>query len=120
MRRAEEPTAEQPVTRTVLLDARLGHVKDISHVQIREIRILPGHKAGMHVHNGPVVGSILAGTVTYKIEGQSAVVLHPGDVFFEPEGEHIAQFDAGEEGATFLAYFLLSPGQEPQITMLGE
>ena len=86
-------------------------------VEVREIRILPGHPAGLHVHNGPVVGSILDGSVTYQIEGQPAAELRAGDVFFEPEGARIARFDAGEEGATFLGYFLLSPGQEPQISI---
>ena len=32
--------------------------------------------------------------------------------------EEIARFDAEEDGVTFLAYFLLSPGQEPELTML--
>jgi hypothetical protein len=54
MPRAADPTREQPITRTVLLDARLRQVQDTGRVEIREIRILPGHAAGLHVHNGPV------------------------------------------------------------------
>lgn len=73
----------------------------------------------LHVHNGPVVGSILAGSAIYQLEGQPSTVLRPGDVFFEPEGERIARFDAGESGVTFVAYFLLSPGQEARITKPG-
>jgi hypothetical protein len=46
--------------------------------------------------------------------------LRAGDVFFEPEGERIARFDAGGDGVTFLAYFLLSPGQDAQITFPGQ
>jgi quercetin dioxygenase-like cupin family protein len=72
------------------------------------------------VHNGPVFGNIVTGSVVYQIDGQPAVVLRPGDVFYEPEGARIARFDAQEAGATFLAYFLLSPGQEPELVMLGE
>jgi quercetin dioxygenase-like cupin family protein len=120
MSRAADPTADQPITRTILFDARLRQVKDTDRVEIREIRILPGYAAGLHVHNGPVVGSILTGSVTYQIDGQPASVLHAGDVFFEPEGERIARFDAGDDGVTFLAYFLLSPGQEAQLTMLSQ
>jgi len=120
MPRAADPTPEQPLTRTVLMDARLGQVKDISHVEIREIRILPGYAAGPHVHNGPVVGSILAGSAIYQIEGQPDSVLRAGDVFFEPEGERIARFDATDEGVTFLGYFLLAPGQDASITMLDQ
>jgi quercetin dioxygenase-like cupin family protein len=120
MPRAADPDAEHPITRTVLLDARLRHVKDIERVEIREIRILPGYAGGLRGHNGPVVGSILEGSVIYQVEGKPASVLRVGDVFFEPEGERIARFDAGDEGVRFLAYFLLSPRQDPQITMPGQ
>jgi quercetin dioxygenase-like cupin family protein len=120
MPRATDPAREQPITRVVLLDARLPQVKDTGRVEIHEIRILPGHAVGLHVHNGPVVGSILAGSAVYQVEGQPASVLQAGDVFFEPEGERIARFDAGDDGVTFLAYYLLSPGQDPQITFPGQ
>lgn len=40
-------------------------------------------------------------------------------MFYEPEGERIARFDAQQDGVTFLAYFLLPPGQEPELTLLG-
>jgi quercetin dioxygenase-like cupin family protein len=111
-------SAEQPVTRTIVSDVRLPAVKATDRVQVREIRILPSQPAGLHVHNGPVFGSIVTGSVIYQIDGQAASVLRPGDVFYEPEGERIARFDAQEDGVTFLAFFLLSPGQEPELTML--
>ena len=118
MARAADPTPKQPLTRTVLMDARLGQVKDISHVEIREIRILPGCAAGPHVHNGPVVGSILAGSAIYQIEGQPESVLGPGDVFYEPADTRIARFDAGADGVTFLAYFLLEQEQASELIPL--
>ena len=120
MPRAVDPSQEQPVTRTVLLDVQLARPKHTGHVEIREIRIAPGHPAGRHVHNGPVVGSILDGSVVFQVTGQPASVLRAGDVFFEPEGEQIARFDAGDDGVTFLAYFLLSPGQDPELTFPGQ
>jgi hypothetical protein len=49
----------QPISRDVLLDVRLGQAKDTHCVEVRRIRIVPGHAAGLHVHNGPVVGSII-------------------------------------------------------------
>jgi quercetin dioxygenase-like cupin family protein len=116
MPRADDPTPEQPITRTVLTDVPLRQVKDTGHIEIREIRIRPGQAAGLHVHNGPVVGNILEGSVIYQIEGQPETILRAGDVFFEPEGERIARFDATDDGVTFLAYFLLSPGQDAQLT----
>jgi quercetin dioxygenase-like cupin family protein len=116
MGRTTESSAEQPITRTIVSDVRLPAVKATDRVQVREIRILPSQPAGLHVHNGPVFGSIVAGSVVYQIDGQPASVLRPGDVFYEPEGERIARFDAQDDGVTFLAYFLLSPGQEPELT----
>jgi quercetin dioxygenase-like cupin family protein len=77
--------------------------------------MLPGYPAGLHVHNGPVVGSIVEGSVVYQIEGEPASLLGPGDFFYEPEGARISRFDAGPQGVTFLAYFLLKAGQEPAI-----
>jgi quercetin dioxygenase-like cupin family protein len=115
MPRAAEPTADQPITRDVLLNAVLGEARQTTRVEIREIRIRPGHAAGLHVHNGPVVGSILSGSAIFQIDGQPATELGPGDVFFEPEGERIARFDGGAGGVTFVAYFLLTAGQEAQI-----
>jgi quercetin dioxygenase-like cupin family protein len=113
-----EPSADQPVTRTIVSDFRLPAAKATDRVQVREIKIRPSQPAGLHVHNGPVFGSIVAGSVVYQIDGEPATVLRPGDVFYEPEGARIARFDAQDDGVTFLAYFLLSPGQEPELTML--
>ena len=119
MHRAAEPTPEQPISRTVVLDARFDQVKAAQRVEVREIRILAGHPAGLHVHNGPVLGSIVEGSAIYQIEGQPETILKPADVFYEPEGARIARFDATEEGVTFLGYFLLAAGEEPQITFPG-
>jgi quercetin dioxygenase-like cupin family protein len=120
MRPNAEPSPEQPITRTVVSDVRLPSVKATDRVQVREIKIAPSQPAGLHVHNGPVFGNIVAGSVVYQVEGEPAQVLQPGDVFYEPEGARVARFDAREDGVTFLAYFLLAPGQEPELTMLGE
>jgi quercetin dioxygenase-like cupin family protein len=116
MSQAPEPTPEQPITRTVLLTAELARARSTSRVEIREIRIRPGHAAGLHVHNGPVVGSIVAGSAVYQIDGQPAQVLRPGDVFYEPEGARIARFDAEDSGVTFLAYFLLAEGEAAEMS----
>ena len=116
--RAPEPTPEQPISRVVVYDARFEQVKPTERVEVREIRILPGHAAGLHVHNGPVVGCVLEGSVVYQIEGQQESTLGPGDVFYEPEGARIARFDAEEDGARFLAYYVLAPGQEPELTFV--
>lgn len=116
MSRAAAPTPEQPISRTVVLDARFGQARSAERVEVREIRILAGHPAGLHVHNGPVVGSVTEGSVIYQIEGQPASTLKAGDAFYEPEGARIARFDATEEGVTFLGFFILAAGEEPELT----
>jgi quercetin dioxygenase-like cupin family protein len=94
-----------------VLDVRLPKTTRLDRIEVRRIRILPGHAAGLHVHNGSVLGSIVEGSVVYQVEGEQRSVLGPGEVFHEPEGARIARFDAGDEGVTFLAHFLLSAGQ---------
>ncbi|WP_131738372.1 (R)-mandelonitrile lyase [Actinomadura roseirufa] len=108
-----------PITRTVLLDQLLAAPRDTHRVEIRRITIAPGHAAGVHVHNGPVFGSVESGSVVYQIEGRTASVLGPGDVFYEPEATRIARFDPQDEGVTFLGYFLLSAGQAAEIEFPG-
>ncbi|GAA0354966.1 cupin domain-containing protein [Actinoallomurus spadix] len=110
-------TAEDvpPVTRSTVLDQPLPAPLATSRVEVRRITIAPGHAAGLHVHNGPVFGSVETGSVIYQIDGEAASVLGPGDVFYEPEGARIARFDARDEGVTFLGYFLLTAGQTAEI-----
>ena len=103
-----------PITRTVLLDQPLPATVT-HHVEIRRISIVPGHAGGLHIHNGPVFGSIEAGSVIYQLDGRPETVLTAGDVFYEPAGVRISRFDALGEGVTFLAYFLLDAGQTPEI-----
>ncbi|KUJ69959.1 hypothetical protein ACZ90_06210 [Streptomyces albus subsp. albus] len=107
-------SASAPITRTVELDQPLPAPKATERVEVRRITIAPGFAAGLHVHNGPVFGSIETGSVTFQIAGEPETVLTPGDVFYEPEGVRV-RFDAREDGVTFLAYFLLGAGQEPEI-----
>ena len=106
----------EPVSRTTLTDVPLQPAKLTEHIEVRRIRIAPNHAAGLHVHNGPVVGSVVEGSVVFQLEGRPESVLGPGDVFFEPEGARIARFDAGDDGVTFLAFFLLAAGQQPELT----
>ncbi|RMI33673.1 cupin domain-containing protein [Nocardia stercoris] len=74
-----------------------------------------GTAAGLHVHNGPVVGNIISGRVAYQIEGEPVQILGPGDVFYEPQDARIARFDALDADVEFLGYFPLTAGQEPAL-----
>jgi quercetin dioxygenase-like cupin family protein len=112
-----EPTASEPVTREVVLSTQLDPVKATARVEIRRIRMLPGHAGGLHVHNTPVFGSIVSGSVAYQIEGSAAEVLQAGDVFFEPQDVRIARFDALEDGVEFLGYFLIAEDEEASLSV---
>ena len=103
------------ITREVLLDVRLPQPRTIDRVEIRRISIPAGVAAGLHRHNGPVFGAIERGSAAYRIDGEDVTILAVGDVFYEPEGARIAQFDALDEGVTFLGYFPVGPGEEPVI-----
>ncbi len=103
------------MTRIVVQDAVLAHPVTVARIETRRITLQPGAPAGLHVHSGPVVGSIETGSVTYQLEGQEERVLRAGDVFFEPEGERVARFDAGADGVTFLGVFPLAAGQDAAI-----
>src|SRR5947199_9086071 len=108
--------SEEPVSRAVVLDVSLPEVLSVARVEVRRITMLAGHPAGLHVHNGPVFGNVLTGSVTYQVDGQPAQELHAGEVFYEAAGARIARFDAGPDGVEFLAYFALSQGQQPELT----
>jgi len=103
------------VSRVVVMDQELPRPLPIRRVEIRRITIEPGVAAGLHVHNGPVFGSIETGSAIYQIEGEPETVLGPGEVFYEPEGVRIARFDARDEGVTFLGYFLLADGVDAEL-----
>lgn len=103
-----------PITRTIVLDQPIPPTST-HRVEVRRITIAAGHAAGLHIHNGPVFGSIESGSVVYQIDGGTESVLTPGDTFYEPQGARIARFDPLAEGVTFLAYFLLDKGQEAEI-----
>lgn len=108
----------QPTTRDVLFDVVVDPARATQHVEARRITIAPDHAVGAHVHNGPVVGNVVSGSVVFQLEGSPPSVLGPGDVFYEPADVVIARFDAGPDGVTFLAYFLLEVGQEPEIAFV--
>ncbi len=103
------------MTRTIEMDVALSPEIPAGRIEARRIRIPAGVAAGLHVHNGPVVGNIVSGVVAYQIEGEQVQILRAGDLFFEPQGVRIARFDALDEDVTFLAYFVLAAGQDAGI-----
>jgi quercetin dioxygenase-like cupin family protein len=108
----------EPVQRKHLLTAVLGS-RNVSSVDVREIRLAPGQQAGRHLHPCAVLGYIVEGTAIYQIEGEAAQVLPAGSAFYEPAGRVIANFGNASQTKSmlFVAFYLLD-GQQELITML--
>jgi uncharacterized protein (DUF302 family)/quercetin dioxygenase-like cupin family protein len=106
----------EPVRRVVVLDQDLPEPRTVGHVEVRRITMAPDVAAGPHVHNGPVFGHILTGSVTFQVGDEPPVVLRAGDVFHEPEAVRITRFDATADGVEFLGYFPLGPGEAAALT----
>ena len=104
-----------PVVRTTLQVTRLDPAHRTAAVEVRRITMAPGVAAGLHVHNCPVFGHIVEGSVHFQVDGEPVTVLRAGDVFYELAEAPIARFDATDEGVVFLGYFLLEDGQQPEI-----
>ncbi|WP_426594196.1 cupin domain-containing protein [Cellulomonas sp. McL0617] len=111
----DTPIDGDPVTRVLEHDITFGAPKAVGRVQMRRITMAPGVASGLHVHNGPVFGTVLRGSVLFGAAGEPVRVLTAGDVFFEAEGAPIAHFDAQDEGVEFVGVFPLAGDQEPGI-----
>jgi NAD(P)H-dependent FMN reductase/quercetin dioxygenase-like cupin family protein len=109
---------DDPVVRTPLLTASIAGTKTVERVEVKRIRMEPGLASGLHLHPCPVIGIVTEGSVLFHVKGEEARVLRPGDAFFEPANVEVPHFDALERGATFVAHYLLGPGESELIRML--
>jgi quercetin dioxygenase-like cupin family protein len=108
------------VVRVPLLDAALATRPSVGQVRSARIELGAGQEAGRHRHPCDVVGYIAAGTIRFQVEGEEERTLRAGDAFHEPAGAPIAHFDnaSADEPATFIAFYLLPPGEDTLIEML--
>ena len=102
------------------MHADLGTATTCDHVQITRIVLAPGQPAGRHRHPCPVIGCVLAGAIRLQVAGHPEQILGPGDAFYEPAHTEIPHFDNASEDdpATFVACYLLAPGESELIEML--
>jgi quercetin dioxygenase-like cupin family protein len=112
--------SESPVTRTTLLDQVLPKSTEVARVEVRRIVIEPDIAGGPHTHNGAVFGTIESGSAVFQVGSEPATTLRAGDVFYEPADVLVSKFDATSEGVTFLGYFLLAEGQDPELRIVNE
>ena len=108
------------IVRVPLLDAALEARPEIGHVRSARIELAPGQETGRHRHPCDVVGYVAAGTIRFQVDGDGERTLCAGDAFHEPAGAPIAHFDnaSKDEPATFIAFYLLPPGEDSLIEML--
>ena len=108
------------IVRVPLLDAALEARPEIGEVRSARIELGAGQESGRHRHPCDVVGYIAAGTIRFQVEGEEERTLRAGDAFHEPAGAPIAHFDnaSADEPVTFIAFYLLPPGEDTLIEML--
>lgn len=108
---------ELPVIRELVLDVALAGLP-VDRVEVRRIVLPPDLAPGAHTHNGPVLGSIIEGSVRFQVAGGEETVLRAGDVFYEPADVRIEHFDSLADGVTFIGYFPLTAGQQAELTIV--
>jgi quercetin dioxygenase-like cupin family protein len=109
---------QQTIARKQLLLATLGS-RNLTSVDVREIRMEPGQQAGRHLHPCAVVGYITQGTAVFRVEGAPEQTLAAGSAFYEPADTIISNFGNAShvEPMTFVAFYLLD-GEQELIRML--
>ena len=108
------------LTRRPLANVTIYGGKALDRVQLTEIELGPDQATGRHLHPVPVVGYVVAGRIYFQLEGQPERVLTAGEAFYEPAGRTILRFDnaSSSDAATFVAVYLLGPGDEEVIRPL--
>jgi quercetin dioxygenase-like cupin family protein len=91
-------------------------VIDTGDVQVREIELKLGQAIEPHVHNCPVIGYVLSGTLLLQVGKNEPEEIHAGSRFEEPKGVVIEQFSnpSKTETVRFVACFLLN-GEPPSM-----
>lgn len=79
------------------------------------VEIGPGVNFPRHTHPGEEVIYVLDGLLEYKIDGQPAVTLKAGDVFFVPAGVVHSVRNLGNSTGAELATYILEKG-EPSVS----
>jgi quercetin dioxygenase-like cupin family protein len=89
-------------------------------VKAARIRFSPGQPTGLHRHPVSTCGVVTRGSFTFEVEGEAPRRLQTGDVFFEPAGRTIVQFDnaSNSEPAEIVCFYLADTTDRPAIEML--
>jgi quercetin dioxygenase-like cupin family protein len=110
--------SQTTIQRKQILNAVLGN-RNVTSVDVREIRLQAGQQSGRHLHPCAVLGYIVAGTAVYQVEGQPEQMLPTGSAFYEAADTVIANFGNASDSdpMVFVAFYLLD-GEQELIRML--
>ena len=77
------------------------------------LELAPGETSSPHRHNAHTYVYVLEGTVIMQVDGEEAVSLGPGEIFYEnPDSIHTRSDNAStSESAKILVYMLKTIGQ---------
>ena len=76
-------------------------------VTVVEVRYAPGGSSRPHRHPCAVIGSVIAGTLRSRVQGEPEALYRAGESFYEaPNGVHLVSANASDrDPVRFLAYF---------------
>jgi quercetin dioxygenase-like cupin family protein len=117
-RKREKESAPWTIERRALLTALIEGNKLVQRVEVKPIDFEPRQRTGLHLHPCPVVGLVVKGQIAFQVEGQQRRIPEAGDAFFEPANAKILLFDAMDDPATFVTYYLLGAGEDELIRIL--
>lgn len=75
------------------------------------VEFAPGARESKHTHPGDIFGYVQEGSLTLYVEGQPAVTVKPGEVFFVPAGKVHWGENAGTTTAKTVATFVVEKGK---------
>jgi quercetin dioxygenase-like cupin family protein len=109
-----------PIIRENLLSVAFAAETSVERVEMARVELAPGQPAGRHFHPCHVVGYVVSGVIRFQIAGDPETTLRAGDAFHEPADREIPHFDnaSNEQPATFVAFYLMPPGEQRLIEML--
>jgi len=94
----------QPANKTDLLLSAEFEPRAVTKIEVGDFHFKPGQRAPVHTHEAPAFGYVTEGSILYKVEGREPVLMHAGDVYYEPAGPIISMFDNASttKGAVFI------------------
>lgn len=98
--------AQQQGVRRVDLQKHDLSIPGHEAVQVR-VELSPGVLFPRHKHPGEEIIYVLEGLIEYKIDGEPAVTLKPGDVLFVPAGAIHSAKNVGTGNAAELATYIV-------------